>query len=436
MHNQDTPPAIDMFYRDFEARFRGDRATILTRLEVYRPFIAPLAERGDARALDLGCGRGEWLELLGRWGVEARGVDLDAGMLTEAKERGLSVAREDAVQALRAVPDRDLAIVSAFHLAEHLPFDVLRALVAEALRALRPGGLLILETPNPENLQVGLVNFHLDATHVRPLPPVLTGFLVEHAGFTRHAVLRLQGQAPTAETRDKLMALLTEVSLDYAVVAQKEGEEMDRLDPAFEQEIGLSLVDAVVRIDGARDERHARSRANAATLANRIAGETSRLRAEIEALHARLAEREAGDEAHQVQFAEWQAETAALRASLSPEIAEIRYLVSRSWTERLLFRRCGRPIKALRRLLFHTSGKPRGIFRRWVVDKDRNPRPAFRRWMESPRYLALRWPASRQPILAPTPAELPPVEDHPLRGVLIARLEEAAARAALPKVTN
>lgn len=162
---------IDTFYRDFEARHRGGRNLILDRLRVYEPFVAPLAAEGDARALDLGCGRGEWLELLEDWGVKARGVDLDDGMLSEARDRDLLVERADALEALRAVPDGDLAIVSAFHLAEHLPFDVLRALVKQASRALRPGGILILETPNPENPSVGLLSFHMDPTHLKPLPP-------------------------------------------------------------------------------------------------------------------------------------------------------------------------------------------------------------------------------------------------------------------------
>lgn len=137
--------APDTFYRDFEARFRGDQALIIDRLRVYEPFIRPLVAQGDARALDLGCGRGEWLKLLGEWGVVARGVDLDAGMLTEARANGLTVVQQDALEALRAVPDGDLLIVSGFHIAEHLPFDVLRALVNEARRVLRPGGVLILD---------------------------------------------------------------------------------------------------------------------------------------------------------------------------------------------------------------------------------------------------------------------------------------------------
>jgi len=237
----------DTFYRDFEAKFRGDRSTISDRLRVYLPFVRPLVAEGNA--LDLGCGRGEWLELLAEAGMNAHGVDLDNGMLGEARKRGLSVEKKDALEALRATPDGTLAIVSIFHLAEHLPFDVLRALFTEAARVLRPGGVLIAETPNPENLVVGLINFHLDATHVRPIPPILMSFLADYSGFARNTTLRLQGKTPCSETAGDLMSLLTDVSLDYAIVAQTKGTEMGALDEAFALELGTNLIDGVARFD-------------------------------------------------------------------------------------------------------------------------------------------------------------------------------------------
>ncbi|HEY1150376.1 MAG TPA: class I SAM-dependent methyltransferase, partial [Pseudoduganella sp.] len=162
------------FYRAFEDRYRGSRDTIKQRLRAYAPFLAAL--RGDAsapRALDLGCGRGEWLELLGEEGFAARGIDLDEGMLAACHERGLNVEQKDALAALREAPTASLSLVSSFHLVEHLPFDLVRELIAEALRALQPGGLLIMETPNPENLTVGATSFYMDPTHLHPLPPSL-----------------------------------------------------------------------------------------------------------------------------------------------------------------------------------------------------------------------------------------------------------------------
>ena len=243
----------DTFYKAFEDRYRGSRETIAGRLRAYLPFIEPLAAlQQPARALDVGCGRGEWLEVAAAAGFDAMGVDIDDGMLAACRERGLSVQTADGLQTLRATADASLAMVSAFHVVEHIPFDDVRALVAEALRVLQPGGLLILETPNPENLVVGATSFYRDPSHLRPLPPELLSFAAEHAGFVRQLVVRLQEPAevhgdPTLGMRHVLDA----VSPDYAVVAQKAGapEVMQRFDAAFGAGYGISLGQLTHRYD-------------------------------------------------------------------------------------------------------------------------------------------------------------------------------------------
>lgn len=242
----------DGFYRALEERFRGSRELVRARLGVYRPFVAPLA-RPRARVLDLGCGRGEWLEVLGEEGFEAFGVDLDEGMLAACRERGLAVAQADAVATLEGVPPESLSVVSAFHLVEHLPFATVRRIVAAALRALEPGGLLILETPNPENVLVAARDFYLDPTHVRPIPAALLAFVAEEAGFARTKVLFLQ--EPEALARGEapgLYEVLAGVSPDYAVVAQKGGAAaglMAALDAAFAAEYGSRLEPLARRYD-------------------------------------------------------------------------------------------------------------------------------------------------------------------------------------------
>ena len=91
------------------------------------------------------------------------------------------------------------AVVSAFHLVEHVPIDYLIDLLNECYRVLAETGLLILETPNPENLTVGTWSFHMDPTHNKPLPPLLLEFLVQNAGFEDTAIVRLNGSDPKAE---------------------------------------------------------------------------------------------------------------------------------------------------------------------------------------------------------------------------------------------
>ena len=243
----------DFFYRAFEDRFRGSRELISARLVVYQPFLRPLADAFQTpKALDLGCGRGEWLEVLGDSGFDAIGVDLNEGMLAACQERGLTGQLGDALSTLKGLPSESLALVSAFHLVEHLPFEAVQILVQEALRVLVPGGLLVLETPNSENLTVGTSSFYLDPTHLRPLPAALLEFVAEHAGFCRSKVLYLQEATDLhGDSQVALMDVLSGVSPDYAVVAQKNAPPalMAEFDAPFNAKYGLSLDSLARRYD-------------------------------------------------------------------------------------------------------------------------------------------------------------------------------------------
>ena len=234
------------FYKAFEDQHRGSRETIKSRLAVYIPFIQKIQEvHPNAIALDLGCGRGEWLELLKDHQLSASGIDLDDGMLSACRSRGLNVQTGDAIAHLKSLPADSLSIVSGFHIAEHLSLGDLEALIKEALRVLKPAGLLILEAPNTENLVVGTSSFYLDPTHQRPLPSALLSFLVGYLGFTRSKVLGVQESVPLREEHGptSLFAVLSGVSPDYAVIAQKGGDasSIASFDAVFDKNYGLTL---------------------------------------------------------------------------------------------------------------------------------------------------------------------------------------------------
>jgi SAM-dependent methyltransferase len=235
----------DDFYRTFEEQFRGSRAVVKSRLQSYLPFVTPLLDHfRPAPAIDLGCGRGEWLEILREHGFEARGVDIDDAMLAACHDLDLEVETRDALGFLKELPDASQAIVSGFHIAEHIPFQDLKDLVKEAMRVLKGGGILILETPNPENLVVGTSSFYLDPTHQRPLPPKLLEFIPEYVGFKRTKVVRLQeSEAVLNRQGPTLFDVLYGASPDYAVVAQKDGPVglLAVTSPAFAAEYGLTL---------------------------------------------------------------------------------------------------------------------------------------------------------------------------------------------------
>jgi O-antigen chain-terminating methyltransferase len=264
------------FYEEFERNFRGSREEIRDRLErAYAPLLRVVAERfGRPSVLDLGCGRGEWLELAQSFGFAVHGIDLDEGMLSACISRGLSVTQGDAIDYLANQADGSFAIISAFHVAEHLPFDVLRRLISEAFRVLLPGGLLILETPNAENLIVGTLTFHMDPTHNRPLPAGLLSFLARHYRFERVAVLRLQeNEALGASESARLIDVLNGVSPDYAVIAQKAGptELVKAFDCVFGLVHGLTIETLTTRFeDTIKREGIARVEAAKAALQSRI----------------------------------------------------------------------------------------------------------------------------------------------------------------------
>lgn len=190
--------SLDAFYLEFENRHRGSREEIRRRLSVYLPYVVEAGVGTTARPiLDLGCGRGEWLELLKENGYTARGVDMNIPMMSACIELGLEVVESDAIAYLRSLPDRSLGMVTGFHIIEHLPFPMLLELMSELYRVLQDGGLVVMETPNPGNIQVGGCHFYTDPTHRRPLPSALTGFIFEHAGFINLRTLFLQpGVAP------------------------------------------------------------------------------------------------------------------------------------------------------------------------------------------------------------------------------------------------
>lgn len=176
--------ALDALYATFQDVFRGSRENIKTRLRAHLPRVKTAGVGTDAMPIvDLGCGRGEWLELLRDEGLRARGVDLNRVSIAGCREMGLEIVERDAIAYLRSLPDMTVGAVTGFHIIEHLPFDGLLRLLDEAYRVLKPGGLAIFETPNPQNVLVGSCTFYLDPTHRNPLPAGLMKFMMEMRGF-------------------------------------------------------------------------------------------------------------------------------------------------------------------------------------------------------------------------------------------------------------
>ncbi|MBA2270153.1 MAG: methyltransferase domain-containing protein [Chthoniobacterales bacterium] len=217
--------ALDPFYLSFENRFRGTRAQIKDRVRFYLPILKRAKVGTAARpVLDVGCGRGEWLELLEENRMRGSGIDLNRAMIAECEERNLKVTHADVIEHLRSLKDDTLGCVSGFHIIEHLPFEVLIELASQTRRVLKPGGLAIFESPNCKNLMVGACYFNVDPTHRNPVFPETAGFILETQGFEE---VRLEYLSPAerpftgADHDAEMLNDLLFGPQDFAVIGRK-----------------------------------------------------------------------------------------------------------------------------------------------------------------------------------------------------------------------
>jgi O-antigen chain-terminating methyltransferase len=153
------------FYLEFENKFRGPRELILDRSKVYEPilkFVATLAEK--PLVLDLGCGRGEFLELCNKFGIEVLGVDASEKNVELVKSLGFKAHKDDILNFLKKQESNSYNLVSLIHVVEHLEFCYVLELFKEVHRILKSGGIFIVETPYVKS-PLAAFNFWLDPTH-------------------------------------------------------------------------------------------------------------------------------------------------------------------------------------------------------------------------------------------------------------------------------
>jgi len=213
------------FYSDFQDRFRGTREDIKNRLSVYLPYLKKAGEPGvPLRILDLGSGRGEWLELMQEQGHRAVGVDKNLTFVYSCRAIGLDVVYADLLEYMQDQPDQQFDVITGFHIIEHLPFSMLLQVFDECFRLLKPNGLLIFETPNPENILVSTLGFHTDHTHQKPLVPELMEFVSKQKGFSHTEILRLHKRNEPEYTGNPYVdEVLYKMNMeqDYSIIAQK-----------------------------------------------------------------------------------------------------------------------------------------------------------------------------------------------------------------------
>jgi 2-polyprenyl-3-methyl-5-hydroxy-6-metoxy-1,4-benzoquinol methylase/FtsZ-binding cell division protein ZapB len=205
----------------FAEKFRGSEAAIRERQQNYAARF-----RGSADVLDIGCGRGEMLDVFRENGVGARGIDMNDDSIAVCRGKGLDVEKADIFAYLDALPDSSLGGAVCCQVVEHLPPERMPELMRLLHPKLRTGALVAFETPNPECLAIFATHFYLDPTHRHPIPVALLSFYLEEAGFGRLEVERL---SPAVEAMPSLAGLPEAFRrdffgwLDYVVFAIKLG---------------------------------------------------------------------------------------------------------------------------------------------------------------------------------------------------------------------
>ena len=212
-------PDLGFDYGRFAERFRGTEEYVKAGQTFYEPYF-----RGRQNVLDLGCGRGEFLELMRSSGVLAKGIDLDRESIALCRAKSLEAEEADLFEYLGNLPEASLDGIFCSQVVEHIPVARLPEMIKLAASRLQRNGVIAIETPNPECLAIFATHFYLDPTHQRPVPHPLLAFYLEEFGVGNIEVRKL---APAAESMPSLRSLPEEFreaffgGLDYAILGQK-----------------------------------------------------------------------------------------------------------------------------------------------------------------------------------------------------------------------
>jgi len=211
--------AMPFDYARFAERFRGEEDYVKSGQRFYVPYFA-----GRKEVLDIGCGRGEFLDLMREAGVPARGIDLSAESVELCRRKGLQAEVADLFTYLDGLADASLDGIFSAQVVEHLPPNRLPEMIRLAAQKLGRGGVIAIETPNPQCLAIFATHFYLDPTHARPIPDALLSFYMEENGIGH---IEMHPRSPAIESMPALASLPDDFrnaffgGLDYAIIGRK-----------------------------------------------------------------------------------------------------------------------------------------------------------------------------------------------------------------------
>jgi len=213
------PSPLPFDYGRFAERFRGSEEYVKSGQQFYLPYFSACRN-----VLDIGCGRGEFLEMMRAERIPAKGIDLSQESIAICRHKGIEAETADLFDYLAGLPEASLDGIFCSQVVEHLPPGRLPEMIKLCASRLARNGVLALETPNPECLAIFATHFYLDPTHHRPVPYTLLAFYLEEFGVGNIEVKKL---SPAVESMPSLASLPEDFreaffgGLDYAILGKK-----------------------------------------------------------------------------------------------------------------------------------------------------------------------------------------------------------------------
>ena len=242
-------------YLDFENRFRGDRESIIDQFSKYDSLVDLVLKDIDSPTLlDVGCGRGEWLQKWSNIYRDCVDIELDEEMIHSCRDLGLNIIDGDAIDALEKIEQNSIHLITVFHLIEHLDEVKLNQLSRECLRILSPEGLLIIETPSIDNILVSSNNFYLDPTHITPINNQRILFDFEKIGFHSSKCYYINGGPLQNNSHLKITRILNGVAQDLLIIATKTSHMTNKIrthKDKYEKNLnlGIKTLNAAIEYD-------------------------------------------------------------------------------------------------------------------------------------------------------------------------------------------
>ena len=226
------PPDLDAYkYMCFEDVFRGSREDIAERQRTYLQYF-----KGTSDVLDVGCGRGEFLELLRERDIAARGIDANSEAVERCRERGLDATVADALGYLGTLGDESIGGLFSAQVVEHLEAEYLMRLLNVIHRTLRPGSHIVLETINPACWMAFFSAYIRDNTHRHPLHPDTLSYLLRASGFVDVEIV-YSTPVPDAVKFQR-------VAIDATLAAQPAGAAVSALAETINHHVDVKILQA------------------------------------------------------------------------------------------------------------------------------------------------------------------------------------------------